>query len=73
MIGQGLIGQCAIEKSTIYLKQIPVDYVKITSGLDEATPRNVLLIPLKQREEVMGLLELYIFFNSRKPSAFINC
>ncbi|MBT1703122.1 GAF domain-containing protein [Chryseosolibacter indicus] len=59
--GTGLIGQSIIERSTIYIKEIPKDYVKITSGLGEATPRNVLIVPLKQKQLVMGVIELASF------------
>lgn len=57
-LDSGLIGQCAKEKETIYLKEIPVDYVKITSGLGEATPRNILIVPLKNRDQINGVLEI---------------
>ncbi|MGC4021393.1 MAG: GAF domain-containing protein [Cyclobacteriaceae bacterium] len=54
----GLIGQCAKEGETIFLKEIPKDYVKITSGLGEATPRNIIIVPLKNRGEINGVLEI---------------
>lgn len=60
-VGQGLVGQCVLEASTIHVKDVPKDFVKITSGLGEATPTNLLIIPLKIREQVMGVIELASF------------
>jgi methyl-accepting chemotaxis protein len=57
----GLIGQCAKEGETIHLKEIPNDYVKITSGLGEATPRNIMIVPLKYRGEINGIIEIASF------------
>jgi methyl-accepting chemotaxis protein len=60
-MGQGLVGQCAIEKEKILLREIPENYVNITSGLGLATPRSLLIMPLKSNEELVGIIELASF------------
>ena len=45
-LGEGLVGQCALEKEKILLTDVPTDYIKITSGLGEATPLNIIVLPV---------------------------
>ncbi len=65
-IGQGLIGQCFLEKEVIILKDIPNEYIFITSGLGEALPTYIAIIPIKQENKIEGVLE-FAFFQELEP------
>ncbi len=59
--GEGLIGTCAIEQKTIYMTEIPEDYITISSGLGDATPRNLIIVPMISDDKLLGVLELASF------------
>ncbi|MCK9199600.1 MAG: PAS domain S-box protein [Gallionella sp.] len=67
-IGEGLVGQCAMEHAPITLTDPPEDYIKIGSGLGEAAPRNISVLPVLLQDRVLGVLELAAFrsFDTRE-------
>ncbi len=56
--GEGLVGQAALEKKTITLTNVPDDYIAVTSGLGEAVPDNIIVLPFLRDNEVKGVIEL---------------
>lgn len=60
-IGDGLIGTVALERNTVYLTEIPEDYIEIESGLGDASPKFLLIVPLKFEEDILGIVELASF------------
>ena len=60
-IGEGLIGQAAVEKKSIVLTNVPDDYIIVTSGLGKKKPANILVVPLIHNEMVTGVLEIGSF------------
>jgi putative methionine-R-sulfoxide reductase with GAF domain/CHASE3 domain sensor protein len=57
-LGDGLTGQAWQEQATIYLTEVPNDYITITSGLGKTNPRSILIVPLKANDEVFGVVEI---------------
>ena len=60
-IGEGLVGQAALEKQRILLTHVPPDYITISSGLGEATPLNIIVLPIVFEGEVKAVMELASF------------
>jgi HAMP domain-containing protein/CheY-like chemotaxis protein/GAF domain-containing protein len=59
--GQGLVGQCILEREKILLTNVPDDYIHIGSGLGQATPLNVIVLPVLFENEVKAVIELASF------------
>ena len=60
-LGEGLVGQCAYEKDRILITDVPSDYVKISSGLGEAPPLNIVVLPVLFEGQVKAVIELASF------------
>ncbi|MFN8390374.1 MAG: HAMP domain-containing protein [Bdellovibrionota bacterium] len=60
-LGEGLVGQCALQAERLLLANVPPDYMKITSGLGEAAPRNIMVLPVLFEGQVKGVIELASF------------
>ena len=60
-MGHGVTGQCIQERDTVYMCDIPTDYLKITSGLGDALPRHLLVVPLRLDDQIFGAVELASF------------
>jgi HAMP domain-containing protein/signal transduction histidine kinase/DNA-binding response OmpR family regulator len=72
-LGEGLIGQCAIENEKMLLSNVPPGYVEIASGLGAAAPLNLIVLPVVFERQVMAVLEL-ASFDSFSPThqAFLD-
>jgi HAMP domain-containing protein/CheY-like chemotaxis protein len=60
-LGEGLVGQAALERKSILITQAPEDYVAIGSGLGEAAPVNIVVLPVLFEDQVMAVIELASF------------
>jgi len=60
-VGEGLVGQCALERERILLHNVPGDYVAISSGLGEAPPLSIVVLPIVFEGQLLAVIELASF------------
>ncbi len=56
--GEGLVGRCVQEGSTIFMTDIPDDYIKIKSGLGADKPKSLIIVPVRLNEQIIGVIEI---------------
>jgi len=57
-LGEGLVGQCAMERSPLILSRPPADYVRIGSSLGDAVPHSIAVLPILRNDRLLGVLEV---------------
>jgi putative methionine-R-sulfoxide reductase with GAF domain len=59
--GEGLVGQAAAGARALYVDEVPDGYIKIISGLGSASPKYLLIVPIKNNDRVLGVMEIASF------------
>ena len=62
-LGEGIVGQCALEKSPIVISNIPDNYIEVSSGLGTAKPSFLYVVPILSSQEVIAVMEMATFKN----------
>lgn len=71
--GEGLVGQAAAEGQSLYVDDVPEGYIQIVSGLGSASPRYLLIVPVKEESNVLGVIEVASFTNfSNEQREFVE-
>jgi PAS domain S-box-containing protein len=60
-LGEGLVGQCAEERTPVTLSHLPPDYLRIASGLGNAAPLQAVALPLASPDALLGVMEFASF------------
>ena len=68
-LGEGLVGQVALEKRVKRLNNVPADYLKISSGLGDTAPNTIVVLPVIFEEETIAVIELGLL---TEPTDLIN-
>lgn len=59
--GEGIVGQVAATGNTIFIDDVPEGYITVLSGLGKASPRFLMVVPVKDKDHVAGVLEIASF------------
>jgi hypothetical protein len=57
-LGEGLVGQAAVERRKVFLKNIPASYFDVISGLGDAVPSQLILLPCVYNQKLIGVIEV---------------
>ena len=60
-LNEGLVGQCAMDKERILLKNVPGDYLRISSGIGQAPPLDLVILPVLFENNIKAVIELASF------------
>jgi HAMP domain-containing protein/CheY-like chemotaxis protein/GAF domain-containing protein len=60
-LGEGLVGQCALEKRKMLLNDVPIEHIRVTSGLGESKPRSLIILPVLFEGQVNAVIEIASF------------
>ena len=60
-LGEGLVGQCAREKRKMLLTDVPIDHIRVTSGLGQSAPRSLVILPVLFEGQVNAVIEIASF------------
>lgn len=60
-VGEGIIGQCALEQQPLVLTKVPSDYISVQSGLGESQPLTIIVLPVVFEGQVQGVVEIASF------------